>query len=174
MITSSLSPRWKSLDLNSAPITGTSPIHGRAFVVEARLLQQPGDGEALAAAQLDRRLGAPHGQRRDRQRAAGDGTLTAPLVVSWLTSGRTRRLSRVGDITVGTTARLTPNVLNSTVMVVCAVGGIAGDRDRELAAGQEARGLAGQRREVRLRQDGDQLIGRQRVDDAVDVPRCRR
>ena len=32
MITSSSSPRWKSLDLNSAPITGTSPIHGRAFV----------------------------------------------------------------------------------------------------------------------------------------------
>jgi len=40
------------------------------------------------------------------------------LVVSWLTSGRICRLRRVGDITVGTTARLTPNVLNSTVIVV--------------------------------------------------------
>ena len=46
------------------------------------------------------------------------GTLTAPLVESSLTSGRTRRLSRLGDSTVGTTARLTPNCLNSTVIVV--------------------------------------------------------
>ncbi len=46
------------------------------------------------------------------------GTLTAPLVVSSLTSGRTRRLSRVDDITVGTKARLMPKVLNSTVMLV--------------------------------------------------------
>ena len=45
------------------------------------------------------------------------GTLTAPVLESWLTSGRTRRLSRVGDSTVGTTARLTPNCLNSTVIV---------------------------------------------------------
>ena len=72
MITSSLSPRWKSFDLNSAPMTGNSPMPGRAFVaIDAGLLQQSGDGEALAAAQLDRRLGAPHGQRRDGQRAAG-------------------------------------------------------------------------------------------------------
>src|SRR5215467_6308839 len=46
------------------------------------------------------------------------GTLTAPLLLSSLTSGLTRRLSRFDDITVGTTARLTPNVLNSTVIVV--------------------------------------------------------
>ena len=45
------------------------------------------------------------------------GTLTAPLELNWLTSGRTRRLSRSGDSTVGTTARLTPNCLNSTVIV---------------------------------------------------------
>ena len=98
------------------------------------------------------------------------GTLTAPLVESWLTSGRTRRLSRVGDSTVGTTARLTPNCLEFDRDGGLAVGCVAGDRDRELAAGQEARGLARLRREVRLRQDGDELIGRQRIDDAVDVP----
>ena len=51
-----------------------------------------------------------------------------------------------------------------------AVGVVAGDRDRELAAGQEARGLARLGGEVRLRQDGDQLIGRQRIDDGVDIP----
>ena len=32
MITSSLSPRWKSFDLNNAPITGTSPMPGSALV----------------------------------------------------------------------------------------------------------------------------------------------
>ena len=46
------------------------------------------------------------------------GTLTAPTVVSWLTSGRMRRFSRPLVNTVGTTARLTPNCLKSTVMVV--------------------------------------------------------
>ena len=81
MITSSLSPRWKSLDLNSAPITGISPIHGRAFVLSrlvfcsnpaiAKLWPLPAPPLSLHAAQSVQGLSAY---------PLPSGTLTAPLV----------------------------------------------------------------------------------------------
>ena len=42
-------------------------------------------------------------------------------------------------------------------------------RERKLAASQEARGFARLRGQIRLRQDADQLIGRQRIDHRVDI-----
>ena len=171
MITSSLSPRWKSFDLNSAPITGSSPMTGqRVGVVGAGLLQQAGDREALAAAELDRGLGPPHRQRRNGHVAPLPiGTLTAPLVESWLTSGRTRRFSRRRRQHGRDHRQADAELLELDGDRGAAVAGAAGDRDRELAAGEEAGGLARLRRQVRLGEDGDELIGRQRVDDAVDV-----
>src|SRR5207253_6123290 len=45
------------------------------------------------------------------------GTDTSPVVVSSLISGRTRRLRWFASIIVGVKERLTPKVLNSTVIV---------------------------------------------------------
>ena len=94
------------------------------------------------------------------------GSSTAPLSESSLTSGRTRRFTRSGPSTVGTKPRLTPNCLNWMVIVPVNCGG---HRHRELAAGEEARRLAGLRGEVGLGQDRGQPILRQHVDDGVDV-----
>jgi hypothetical protein len=43
------------------------------------------------------------------------------------------------------------------------------NRDREFAAGQEARRLARQGRQIRLRQDGDQALGLERIDQGIGV-----
>ena len=98
------------------------------------------------------------------------GTDTSPTVVSSLTSGRTRRLRWLASMIVGVKARLTPKLLNSTVIVgtppVVADG--AGDRHRKLAAGEKARGLAGHRRQVRLGQARDEPLLREGVDRGDD------
>ncbi len=64
------------------------------------VLQQAGESEAFAAAELDRGFGAADGQGGDRDGGVlVSGTETSPMVESSLTSGRTRRLRwlRVDD-----------------------------------------------------------------------------
>ena len=79
---------------NSAPRIGMSPSQRHlGDVLLGGVLQQAGQRKAFAAAELDRGLGAAHRQGRDRDGCvAVIGTETAPMVVSSLTSGRTRRL----------------------------------------------------------------------------------
>ena len=97
-------------------------------------------------------------------------TRIAPWVESWLTSGRTLIAIRSVDRTVGTKSSRTPNGLNSIVIVEPLPPELfCGDRDRELAAGEETGGLARDRRQVGLREDRDEALLGQRVDDIIDV-----
>ena len=69
MMTRSVSFFWYAALRSSAPSTGTSASQGSCFwSVVLIALQQAGDREALAVAQLDRGVGAAHDQRRDRDR----------------------------------------------------------------------------------------------------------
>ena len=85
------------------------------------------------------------------RRTISAGTVIAPTVIVvvgsiWLTSGSIFRLITPSPSTVGVKARPTPYFLNSTVIVA----EVRRDRNRKLAAGEEARGVARERRQVRL------------------------
>ena len=82
-----------------------------------------------------------------------------------LTSGATTMLITPSASTVGVKARLTPNGLNSTEIAALPPAGAAlGDRDREFAAGEEARGFARQRDQGRLGERGDRALALERVE----------
>ena len=104
------------------------------------------------------------------RRARIEGTVSVWLVPGYVdviafsversdTSVTTFMLMRPSPSTTGVKDRLTPNFLKS----ICCwqIGGIAWScrrtavRDREFAAGEEGRGLAGNRGEVRLRERPD-------------------
>ena len=68
MMTSSVSLRLNRSERNSWPRTGTSPSHGTfEMFCSDPVLQQTAEDEALAAAEFDRRFGAPDGQRGNLQ-----------------------------------------------------------------------------------------------------------
>ena len=80
MMTSSLSLRWKLDERNSGLEHRQIAEPGiLAHVVGRIVLNEAGDGEALAAAELDRGVGAPHRDRRDGDFVERDGALAAEL-----------------------------------------------------------------------------------------------
>ena len=63
MMTSSVSLRWNLFDLNSSPNDRNIAQAGQARIVDLSVvLDQPGNGEALPAGELDGRVGAAHRQ----------------------------------------------------------------------------------------------------------------
>ena len=130
------------------------------------VLDQPGDRETLAAAEADRRLGAAHGERRYLQIADPDCALGRELTdlgphLDRDPVGRQYRRNKIE-----------PHAERLELdrdRVAVAAGIVLRDRDRELAAGQKTGGLARDRRQVGLREDRDEALLGQRVDDIVDV-----
>ena len=98
--------------------------------------QQAGDHEALARAELDRRLGAAGGQRRNVEAVE----LDAPSLDSSLTSGRTRIEMRPSARTIGVKARPTPYCLYSIVTAPsdCEIGTGNSPPARKLAVSPES------------------------------------
>ena len=89
-----------------------------------------------------------------------------------LTSGATTMLMTPSASTVGVKARLTPNGFHSTVIALLPLAAAAAalhDRHRELAAGEEARGLARQRDQGRLGERGDRALLLERVEGDVEI-----
>ena len=80
MMISSVCWRWKSAERNSAPSTGRFARPGNWFErVVVALLEQAGDGEALAVAQLDRGRGLAGDQARQAEAVDGDAVRRVQL-----------------------------------------------------------------------------------------------
>ena len=113
-------------------------------VVLRDVVEQAGDRERLPVAQLDVGFRAP---RRERRECGSPGSVMPLAKSSVLTSGRTfRRI--MSPAIVGVKFSRMPNSLNMTV-TRCRVAALH-DRNRELAAGEEAGFLAVVGDEVRL------------------------
>ena len=130
------------------------------------VLEQAGDGEALAAAELDRGLRAARGKRRNREALDTD-------------RAGVRKLADLGDDLEADEIALEHGRRKAEAhaellefdrdrrRVAAAVG--LGHRDRKLAARQEIRALARDRGQVRLGQDRDQTLAGKRVDHRVQI-----
>ena len=125
------------------------------------VLQQPGHGEALAVAQLDGRVGAPHDQARNRDGAdlhhvggieltdlGFDFEIDLPVAEH---SGCERQPD----------AELLPFDGG------CSERGC--DRERELAAGEEVRRIAGERHQIRFGKAARDLALLERLNEDGDV-----
>ena len=92
--------------------------------------------------------------------------LMAPIRDSELTSGRTRRPIRLVLIEGRRELERHPERLVLDGDLPCLV---SGNRNRDLASGQEARGPAGCRGQVRLGQDGQHAVALQRPDEGIHL-----
>ena len=92
--------------------------------------------------------------------------LTAPTRDSELTSGLTRRADPIGSYQGRRELERDPERLVLDGDLPCLV---SGNRNRDLASRQEARGPAGCRRQVRLGQDGHHAVALQRSDEGIHL-----
>src|SRR5215218_8360758 len=167
MIARSVSFFSKAAERNRAPRIGTSPSQGSCcWVSLVTLWTEPGDREALAVAQLDHGRRPAHRDRRDRDDAGADRVRHVDVAHLGLdlevdhAVGEDRRLESQADAEF--------LVLDGDLLEV------AGDRDRELAAGEEARLLAGHRDEVRLGETAHEPLFLQGLDEDVRLHAARK
>ncbi len=166
MMTSSVSLRWNASERNSWPSTGTSPSHGNLSMFCVTLFcSRPAMAKVWPLARST---------VVSARRVVSDGTLMlsmtmAPSVDSSLTSGLTWRLMRSSA-----DDRADEIEADAELLPVDADEAVAGrHRDRELAAGEEARRLARDRGEIGLGQHGDEAVIVERIDQRVEVEALR-
>ena len=114
MIASSVSLRRYRDDRISAPMIGTSPRPG---TFDSRFSDVRCNSPAMTKVSPLPSSTVVSARRTVRPGMLKPCNCTPPLLLSWLTSGRTFRLMRLPSITVGVKSRLTPNFLNSMVII---------------------------------------------------------
>ena len=115
MMTSSVSSCWNPVERNKAPMIGSEPSSGIWRTVSWKSLRMRPASAKLSPSRsssvvLARRVWSP-GMRSPLTTIDADGSIE-------LTSGATTKLITPSASTVGVNARLTPNGLNSTVMLL--------------------------------------------------------
>src|SRR4029077_7101642 len=140
---------------------------GNALVGDrAAVLDQACYGEALAAGEFDRRVGAPDGQPRNH--LSRDENLVGEVELADL--GLDAHADAVAGEQRGREGQTDAEVLEfNGDDGTAAIAGL-GHGNRELAAGEETRGLAGQGGQIGLSQNRDEPFGCQGIDEAVEVP----